>query len=181
MKIVNIILGLGTAIILGSLINLGIRAFYPEPVAPDYNKMTMPTSVQVPYPGQCAAGDAVCIKQQNTYNAEQQARQDKFNQEESRYQDAMSVYNRNLFIIANVVGIIVFIVSFWLIFATAIATQSVPIGGMMAGLWSIIYGYARGWGSIDDRLKFFVGLVIAALVIGGSVWLIQRHQKKEIL
>ena len=82
--------------------------------------------------------------------------------------------------IALIVGIIVFIVGFWLIFTTAIATQSVPIGIMIAGLWSIIYGYIRGWDSIDDRLKFFVGLIVAALVIGGSVWLIQRYQKKTI-
>jgi hypothetical protein len=32
MKIVNFILGLAAAIILGALINLGIKAFYPEPV-----------------------------------------------------------------------------------------------------------------------------------------------------
>jgi hydrogenase/urease accessory protein HupE len=54
-----------------------------------------------------------------------------------------------------------------------------PIGIMIAGLWSIMYGYARGWGSVDDQLKFFIGLVIAALVIGGSMWLIERHAKKK--
>jgi len=29
-----------------------------------------------------------------------------------------------------------------------------PIGIMLAGLWGILYGYGRGWGSIDDQLKF---------------------------
>jgi hypothetical protein len=177
MKIVNIILGLGTAIILGALINLGIRAFYPEPMSPDYNAFVKP--MMAPYPAPCAAGDTACIKATNDYSVQQQAQQDAFNQKQKEYGDAMSVYNRNLFIIANIVGIIVFITGFWLIFTTAIATQSVPIGAMIAGLWSIIYGYIRGWGSIDDRLKFFVGLVVAALVIGGSVWLIQRYQKRR--
>lgn len=176
MKIVNIILGLGTAIILGALINLGIRAFYPEPVAPDYGAMVAP--VAAPYPGPCAAGDKACAASVNAYNAEQQQQQAAFNAKQQEYQDATNLYNRNVFIIANVVGIVVFITGFWLVFVTALATQSVPIGIMTAGLWGIIYGYARGWGSIDDRLKFFVGLVVAALVIGGSVWLIQRYQKK---
>ena len=36
MKVVNFVLGLGTAIILAALITLGIKAFYPEPVAPTY-------------------------------------------------------------------------------------------------------------------------------------------------
>ena len=177
MKIVNIILGLGTAIILGSLINLGIRAFYPEPIAPDYNTFVKPMMAPVP---QCAATDKACLTLQTKEYADQQAQQDVFNQKEKVYQDLMKVYNRDIFIIANIVGIIVFIVGFWLIFTTAIATQSVPIGIMIAGLWSIIYGYIRGWDSIDDRLKFFVGLIVAALVIGGSVWLIQRYQKKTI-
>ena len=177
MKIVNIILGLGTAIILGALINLGIRAFYPEPQSPDYNMFAKPMAIA--YPAPCAVGDKACAKQLNDYNTAQQKQQDEFNQKQREYQDAMSVYNRNIFIIANIVGIIVFIVGFWLIFATAIATQSVPIGGMIAGLWSIIYGYIRGWGSIDDRLIFFVGLIVAALVIGGSVWLIQRYHNKS--
>ncbi len=115
----------------------------------------------------------------NDYITAQQKQQDEFNQKQREYDSAMSVYNRDVFIIANVVGIIVFIVGFWLIFVTALPTQSVPIGVMIAGLWSIIYGYARGWGSIDDRLKFFVGLVVAALVIGGSVWLIQRYHEKS--
>jgi len=65
------------------------------------------------------------------------------------------------------------------LFMTSIVAQSVPIGIMIAGLWSIIYGYMRGWGSTNDQLKFFVGLVIAALVIGGSIWLIERYQKKR--
>lgn len=178
MKIVNIILGVGTAIILGSLINLGIRAFYPEPQAPDYGAIVKPISA--PYPAPCAVGDAACIKQTSDYNAAQQAQQDQFSEQQSTYQDAMKVYNRDVFIIANIVGIVVFITGFWLIFTTAIATQSVPIGVMIAGLWSIIYGYIRGWDSIGDILKFIVGLVVAALVIGGSVWLIQRYQKRAV-
>jgi hypothetical protein len=92
----------------------------------------------------------------------------------------MNVYNKNLFIIANVIGIIFFAIGFWLVFGgIALASNAVPVGIMLAGLWSILYGYARGWGSVDDQLKFFIGLVIAVLVIGGSMWLMQRYQKNH--
>jgi hypothetical protein len=181
MKMVNFVLGFGTAIILAALITLGIKAFYPEPVMPQYPTYA-PSAPIAPLPP-CASGDTVCLQQNAKTEAlqqqQQQAQQDTFNQQQQAYEDAIQVYNRNIFIIANVVGIIVFALGFWLLFATAIAAQSVPIGIMIAGLWSIIYGYGRGWGSVGDQLKFFIGLVIAVLVIGGSMWLIQRYAAKR--
>ena len=174
MKIVNIVLGIGTAIILSSLITLGIKAFYPEPEYPQYPEQVYNVPSQP-----CAVGDAVCQSKQDVLTTKQQAAMDKYNKEQQVYQDQSKVYNKNLFIIANVVGILVFVFGFWLLFATAIAAQSVPIGIMISGLWSIIYGYGRGWGSVNDQLKFFIGLVIAVLVIGGSMWLMQRYAKKQ--
>ena len=167
MKAVNVILGIATAVILGALINLGIKAFYPEPVAPAYSNYP----VQTP----CATADVKCQTQQTAEMNLQNAHEQKLQQD---YQSQMAVYDRNLFIIANVIGIVMFALGFWLIFGAALASFGVPIGIMLAGLWSIMYGYIRGWGSVDDQLKFFIGLVIAALVIGGSVWLMQRYQKK---
>ena len=169
MKAVNIILGIATAIILGALINLGIKAFYPEPVAPNY-------SVSYPVPTPCATNDLACQKQQAALTNQQQAT---LNQQEQTYADLINIYNKNLFIIANVVGVVMFALGFWLVFGVALASNAVPIGIMVAGLWSIIYGYMRGWGSVDDQLKFFIGLVIAMLVIGGSMWLIERYQKNH--
>jgi len=177
MKVVNFVLGLATAIILGALINLGIAAFYPAPVAPSYPNTTVVAPI-VP----CASADTACMQNNTKIEAQQQGAQDQYNNAETAYENALGVYNRNLFIIANIVGIIVFAVGFWLIFGAwgaALASYAVPIGMMLAGLWSIIYGYARGWGSVDDQLKFFIGLVIAVLMIGGSMWLIERYQKNR--
>ncbi len=175
MKIVNVVLAIGTAIILGALIVLGIAAFYPAPTAPTYpnNPIGIPV---VP----CPSGDTQCLKQNQQIEAQQSAQQDQFNQEETVYEAAMGVYNRNLFIIGNVIGIIVFVAGFLLVLYAALAGQGVPIGIMLAGLWSIMYGYGRGWGSIDDQLKFFVGLVVAVIVIGGSMWLMQRHAQRTV-
>jgi heme/copper-type cytochrome/quinol oxidase subunit 4 len=175
MKIVNIVLGLGTAIILGSLITLGIKAFYPEPVAPTYPNL----SVAYPNPAPSIPCDVKCKQQEDAAYQADQARQATYNQEQATYDTGMKVYDRNLFIVANIVGIIIFLFAFWLLFATSIVAQSVPIGIMIAGLYSIMYGYAGGWGSVDDKLKFFIGLVIALLVIGGSMWLIERYAKKR--
>jgi uncharacterized membrane protein len=122
-------------------------------------------------------GDAACAQNVKQIEAKQQAAQDQFNKDQQTYQDQMNVYNKNLFIIANIIGIVMFALGFWLVFGIALASNAVPVGIMIAGLWSIMYGYIRGWGSTNDQLKFFIGLVIAVLVIGGSMWLIQRHQK----
>jgi len=176
MKVVNFVLGLATAVILAALIALGIAAFYPEPVAPTYPNTAVVAPI-VP----CASADAACMQNNATIEAGQQTALSQYNNAEAAYESASSVYNRNLFIVANIVGIAVFAIGFWLIFGAwgaALASYAVPIGMMLAGLWSIMYGYVRGWGSVGDQLKFFVGLVIAVLIIGGSMWLIQRYQKK---
>jgi hypothetical protein len=166
MKIINVVLGLGTAIIVSSLIVLGISAFYPAP--------TYPTYPVAPVMQPCAQGDVNCVSalQNNQTQAE-----NTYQTQETTYEAQTKVYNRNLFIVANIVGIVVFMVAFWLLFATSIVAQSVPIGIMIAGLYSIIYGYVAGWGSVDEKLKFFIGLVIGILVIGGSMWLIERYAK----
>jgi heme/copper-type cytochrome/quinol oxidase subunit 4 len=173
MKIVNVVLAIGTLIILGALITLGIKTFYPEPQSP--NSLNYPMEPAI---AQCAPGDVPCIQNNSSSQAAFQQQMDQYQQAEQSYQDAMQLYNRNLFIIANVVGIIVFVLGFFIVLYAGLASQGVPIGIMMAGLWGIIYGYGRGWDSIDDRLKFIVGLVVAVCVIGGSMWLMQRHEKK---
>ncbi len=175
MKIINVILGIATMLILAALINLGIKAFYPEPTPPEYFSTGKP---YMPAP-ECVTNDADCIAKRNAYNEEQRIEEEKRMREQQAYQDALKVYNKDFFILANVIGIIVFIIAFWLLMNASAANQSVLIGMMAAGLWSIFYGYLRGWMSVDDKIKFIVGLVVAAMVIGGSVWLLQRHQKKQ--
>lgn len=173
MKVVNFVLGLATAVIVAALIALGIAAFYPAPVAPSY-----PNTPVVPV-APCASADTACFNNNAQIEAQQQAAQTQYDNAETAYESAVGIYNRNLFIIANIVGIVMFAVGFWLIFGITLASNAVPVGIMLAGLWSVIYGYVRGWGSVDDQLKFFIGLVIAVLIIGGSMWLIQRHQKNH--
>ena len=177
MKTINFILGFATALIVSGLILLGIKAFHPEPAQPDY--FTYPQK-PVPYREfNCAKGDTQCTSEQNAFLAEQQKQQDESAKQQKEYQDKMNVYNRDVFVIANIAGAAVFAAGFMLLFGAAVASQSIPIGIMIAGLYGIIYGYFRGWGSVDDRLKFFVGLLVAALVIGGSMLLIAKYQHRK--
>ncbi len=173
MKIINIVLGIATAIILGALINLGIAAFYPAPAYPSYPS--------VPMMAPCPPADTLCVQEseQAQAQANQQA-QIQFNQEQQAYEPVIGVYNRNVFIEANIIGIILFAIGFFLAFGgVALAARGVPIGIMLAGLWGIIYGYTRGWGSVDNILKFFVGLAVALIVIGGSMWMMGKHEKRK--
>lgn len=176
MKIINIVIGIATTIILGSLIVLGIRAFHPEPPQLDYSSYIKP----LPYiETSCEKTDTDCIAKRDQYYKDQQAQQEIFDQKQKEWEAAMKDYNRDVFLIANIIGIIVFIGGFLVIFKTNIGSHGAPIGMMLAGLWGIIYGYSRGWWSTNDQLKFFVGLVIAVLVIGGSMWLLERYKKSH--
>ncbi len=179
MKTINIILGVGTAIIISALLLLGIKAFHPEPMAPDYNAYIKP----IPYapPITCEKGDTGCLAQQKASYDQQQKQQEEFQKQQKDYDGKLKIYNRDVFVVANIVGMLVFIGGFLLLFQAAIASQSIPIGIMLAGLYGIIYGYIRGWGSVDDRLKFFVGLVVAIVAIGGSMMLLTRYQHRKII
>ncbi len=176
MKIINIVVGIGTTLILGSLIVLGIRAFHPGPPPLDYSTFA---KIVPPVETSCTKGDIDCVTARDKYFKEQQVEQDRINAEQKKWEEAMKQYNRDVFLIANIIGILVFVGGFLIIFKTDVASHGVPVGVMLAGLWGIIYGYARGWGSADDQLKFFVGLAVAVLVIGGSMWLMNRYRQSH--
>jgi len=180
MKIINLILGLGTAIIVGSLIYLGIQTFYPAPEYPEYPGYPYPEASRS---FNCNSNDFRCLDEEQAYY-DQQDRQrtdqsKEYDKKVKEYDEKSEAYGRNFFIIANITGLIVFIGGFLLLFATTMANRSIPIGIMLAGMASIISGYATGWGGTDDKIKFVVGLLIAIIVIGGSMWLMQRYQRKD--
>ncbi len=175
MKVINLILGLATAIIIAALAHLGIKAFHPEPIQPQPDILSAKPFREF----NCEKGDKECLAEQNAFYAEQ----DKQNQVEQlryrAYEAELKVYNRDFFILANIIGILVFVGGFLLIFQAGIATHSVGLGVMIAGLYNIISGYVRGWDSTNDQLKFFVGLIVAGLIIGGSIWLMQRYAARK--
>ena len=86
MKIINIILGLGTAIILSALVNLGIKAFHPEPVSPYNDPASRELYSYVPkvaysYP-EFKCEDARCLEERKKFYEEEQIRQEEMRKKE---------------------------------------------------------------------------------------------------
>ncbi len=76
------------------------------------------------------------------------------------YEEAMKMYNRNIFIVLVIAGTALLIGS---IFSSAI--EAVALGFSFAGILSLVIGTMRYWGSMDDRLRVVVlGFALTALV-----------------
>ena len=154
-KIMNFIIGGAIAVIVSTLLVLGLKIFIPPPQYPaysyDYNS--------------CASGDQACY--------ERQQRESRDRQEE--YTKLSKTYGGKIFIAANVAGIIVLLLGI-LCFALGLGTN-IGVGIILSGAFGIIYGYALGWAGADDAVKFGVGVVVALILIGGGVAVNRMHAK----
>jgi len=154
-KIMNFIIGGAIAVIVSTLLVLGLKIFIPPPEYPsysyDYNS--------------CGTGDQACYERQQR---EQQNRQ-------KDYTEQSKTYGGKIFIAANVVGIIVLLLGI-LCFGVGLGTN-IGVGIILSGAFGIVYGYALGWEGADDAVKFGVGLVVALILIGGGVAVNRMHAK----
>ena len=68
-------------------------------------------------------------------------------------------YNRNIFFVSLIIGLITIVV------AVLLALESVSAGFMGGGVFLIVYGTIRYWGSLSDVLRtLMLGLTLAVLV-----------------
>ena len=75
------------------------------------------------------------------------------------FDDVREVYNRNVFIVATGIGIIILIVGF------ALKITSISSGLMGGGILTIIYGTIRYWTDLPDYGRFIIlGLTLAILI-----------------
>jgi hypothetical protein len=143
-RVMNVVFGIGIAILLFLVVLLGINAFYPEPKYEefcdnrDYPPAPMPAGLE---------------KENTTMPVSYSECYDKFD-------SAMENYERNIFLIASFIGIIFVIVSLYLLGMINIAA-----GVAFAGLATIVYGFARGWDGTGEMIRFIVGLIVVAIVI----------------
>lgn len=78
------------------------------------------------------------------------------------YDGARDVYERNVFFINVIVGLIVIVVSFFLV------VEAVSSGLMGGGVIMIVYGTIRYWGGLSDVLRtIMLGVALAVLVFVG--------------
>ena len=170
----NVVFGIGIAVILFIVVMLGTQVFYKEPTWESYN---------CSYPQQIITTMEVCsdnisvlqcremVKSGAVLNNETQTKFDECN---NRFMEASKVYGKNLFIINNIIGIILVIVSLFLF-----SMVNISAGISFAGLVLIIYGFMRGWQGTGDILKFVVALIVAGLFIYLAIFVNKRYNKSQ--
>lgn len=78
------------------------------------------------------------------------------------YDDAREIYNRDVFFISLVAGLIALIMG-----GIVLKLESVSIGIMGGGILTIIYGTIRYWGDMSDVYRF----IILGVVLGVLIWM----------
>lgn len=148
--IINFLVGGTIAIILSTLIVLGLRIFIPASEYPNYNYTECGDYNDPSYKS--------CV-------AEQQ----------KNYQSQVKEYGGKIFIAANIVGLIILILGI-LVFAMGIGTN-IGAGIIISGAFGIFFGYIWGWNGADDKVKFAVGVVVALIVIIGGVFVNRMRER----
>lgn len=171
----NVVFGIGIAIILFIVVTLGVQVFYKAPV---YENFCNNTYYDKPFAiyDSTICPDNMTVGACNVLVKEKQTTLDKqneyFNACSQEYQDADKIYGKNVFIINCVVGIILVIVSMFLFSMVNIAA-----GTAFAGLALIIWGFMRGWQGTGDVLKFVIALIVTIMFVIFAVMVNKRYSK----
>ncbi|MFH0868163.1 MAG: hypothetical protein V1831_02535 [Candidatus Woesearchaeota archaeon] len=168
----QVFLAIAIAIVFAFFVGFGIAAFYESPKYEDFCEDTF---YEKPYP-RPIMGDAVnCtyiepseeLKTECKDKGDISAEYDKNGCVESYYcetcnkefTDINEVYNRNVFIIATVVGIIA------LVAGIVLKITSISSGLMGGGILLIIYGIIRYWSGLQNYGRFTVmGIALVVLI-----------------
>lgn len=146
--LINFIIGIIIAAVLSMLLALGLRIFIPSP---EYSRY------EYRYENCNNSNDPGCYKRQQT-----DARR-----ERESYQEKAKEYSGQIFIAANILGLILLIGGI-IIFSLGLGTN-IGVGVILAGGFGVTYGYTLGWIGADDAVKFIFGAIIAALVIVAGI------------
>ncbi len=173
MKIKEIILALAIVVVLNLFFNYGVFTFYKEPKFENFcsNELT-----QKAYTDRqsCEAVDGRWFESAGDikyYSGEsrpipiepqidQKGWCDSTAKCRDSYEAARDVYNRNVFIVLVVLGLISLGLGFLVISAAPVAN-----GFLGGGLLSLIIGTIRYWSDMNDYLRFIIlGLALAMLI-----------------
>ncbi|MEK6899207.1 MAG: hypothetical protein AABW79_03875 [Nanoarchaeota archaeon] len=193
MNVKNIVLGIGIFIVFMFLLHNGIRAFYDTPryenfdscraagygPGGEYFGYSYPT--KLPGTENCSIVSGIREQEQQCSVQGGQVLYDyddagcitgfkecNFCQQE--FNEAMKKYNKNIFIIALVIGIIVLIVGF-----TILSVEPVGSALMASGIGAIVYGTIVNWENLGNLGRFL--LLLFALVL--LVWIALRINRQE--
>lgn len=192
MNMKNVVLGIGIFIVFMFLLHNGIRAFYMPPEYSDFatcrdagygengayyysypDKFGVTTNCTVS--GAIREQEQQCSIQggQVLYNYDDAGciasiKECNFCQQE--FNEAMKEYNRNVFIISLIIGIIVLIAGY-----TILSVEPVGSALMGSGIGAIVYGTIRNWENLGNLGRFV--LLLLALVL--LVWIALRINKQS--
>ena len=173
----NVFFGIGIAIILYVVVLLGIQAFYPAKMISDYNCTypSYPSKLNMDLEG-CSNSMTVgeCISYRENLTITYDKEMEEYDSCYQKFNDAQKVYNKNFFLITNLLGVALIVVA-----SLFIVMTNISAGVSFAGLGLIVWGFARGWDSIGNSTKFVVALIIAALIIWLGVRFNTKQNKKQ--
>lgn len=171
-KIKRAILGISIALILALFIGYGINTFYKPPKYEDFCKEQIRLNVITSEEECLAVGGQWNVAPEKVIEENRTVIRVFCNPDytcEKEYRGKMEVYNRNVFVISVIAGLISVVLG-----GIILKLESVSSGIMGGGVLSIIYGTTRYWGDLADVGRFFIlGLVLAALI-----WIGYRKFKK---
>jgi len=177
MKIMNVVFGIGIAVILFILVMLGTQVFFKEPTWESFNCSYSCNKVY-PVMDYLSCPDNITIKECNLIikNSSQINLQTQKECEDcnTRVNDAQKIYGKKIFVVYNIAGIILIIISLFLFSMINIAA-----GTAFAGLGLILVGFIRGWQGIGDVLKFIVALIVTIIFIYFAIVVNKRYSKSK--
>lgn len=166
----KIIIVLGIVIVLNLFVNYGVETFYKSPEFKDScseKLVSKSYSTQTECEGagglwnanQAYNSQPVVIKEGQVVSEPVGWCDVNFTCNKA-FQEKMDMYNRNVFIVLVVAGIIAIIAGFLITNASTVA-----LGLSFGGILSLIIGSIRYWSAMDDYLRFIIlGLALAILI-----------------
>lgn len=188
MKVKNLVLGIGIFIVFMFLLHNGIRAFYKSsPMYDDFcnsinsnyprEPKPLPLGQSCTFTEQLRNEEQSCYSQkgQPVYNYDQYGCQISVKECDLcqlQYDEARNDYNKVVFIIAIIVGIITLIIGY-----TILSVEPVGSALMASGIGAIVYGTIVNWENLGNFGRFLL-LLVAFLLL---VWIALKlnAQKKK--
>ena len=176
-RIINAAFGIGIAVLIFIVVLLGIQVVYKEPKIENFN-CTYSYDRPVYAYDISFCNENITVKECNVLIKEKQPTNERLQTDYDKcwkeFQDAEKIYGRNVFLIANIAGIIVVIISIFLF-----SMINISSGIAFSGIALIFYGFARGWQGTGDLLKFVTALIVAIIFIILAVFVNKRYLKNK--
>jgi len=183
MKNINfkkLVIVLSIIIVLNLFFNYGIKTFYDSPKFEDFCSKDL-ISRQYAVQQDCEAAGGFWTSNPDfakpapipeTADSKMAGWCDVYHKCQQEFDDVRDVYNRNVFLILIVLGIISIVLGF-----VISQSEAVALGFSFGGILSLIIGTIRYWSGMDDYLRFIIlGVALAILIWMGIKKLKDRNE-----